>query len=202
MRQFTSTMLAVVSVLAIGMGVIGPPGRAAYGANMVAGVDSNGAVHNFHTDLTGNLMQSVASSSITLLTATTDAVAHTVNITPVTGIGEYKQVQILLSVTAAAAAVGDTLDVYVDTSPNAGGVWINAVHFTQVLGNGGAKAFWAVIDPAGSAGTSVVAVSTDASSGVVRPSILCDYVRVRYTIVDGGAHGQSFTFSVLAFGKS
>jgi len=141
-------------------------------------------------------------AAVVLLASTTDAVAHSVTSTAVTGLGQYAQMQILLSVTAAAAAAGDTLDVYVDSSPDGGTTWANAVHFTQVLGNGGAKSFTAVIDPGGAPGTSVIDVTSNASAGTVRPSMFADQLRVRYTIVDGGAHGQSFTFAVLAFGKS
>ncbi len=51
--------------------------------------------------------------------------------------------EVLLNVTAAAAAVGDTLDVYVQGSVDGGTTWDDVIHFTQVLGNGGAKKFLA-----------------------------------------------------------
>lgn len=50
--------------------------------------------------------------------------------------------EVLLSVTAAATAAGDTLDVYVQAAVD-GTSWDDVIHFTQVLGNGGAKKFLA-----------------------------------------------------------
>lgn len=46
-----------------------------------------------------------------------------------------------LDVTVAATAAADTLDVYLQASPDGGTTWDDVVHFTQVLGNGGAKQF-------------------------------------------------------------
>lgn len=139
--------------------------------------------------------------SVVLRASSALAAAGTVNESAVTGLGAYRQAQILLDVTAAASAAGDTLDVYIDTSMDGGIVWNNVVHFTQVLGNGGAKQFWAVIDPGGAPAATVTAIVTDAAAGVVRPSMLGDQLRVRSTLVDGGAHGQTFTYSVKALLK-
>jgi hypothetical protein len=107
-----------------------------------------------------------------------------------------KRAIVTLDVTAAATAAGDKLDVYVDLEV-APSKWVNAVHFTQVLGNGGAKTFVAVLDPS-SPGTSVLDASADCSAGDVKPAVWGLSMRGRYTIVDGGAHGQSFTFSLEA----
>lgn len=126
-------------------------------------------------------------------TAASNAIINTIS-----GLGQFKQAILALVVTNAAAAAGDTLDVYVDTSFDAGTTWLNIVHFNQVLGNGAdALSFTATIDPAGAAGTDTVATTSDASAAKVRPSIFGDQMRVRHTIVDGGAHGQTFTYSVI-----
>lgn len=139
---------------------------------------------------------------VILLAETTDAVAHTVTGSWQTGFGKYREAQIALVLTDAQAAAGDTLDVYIDTSPN-GVEAINICHFTQILGNGAdAITLHFVSDPAGSPGTTVINATSDCASGVTRPSIFCDRLRVRYAIVDGGASGQSFTFAVIAFFKA
>lgn len=63
-------------------------------------------------------------------------------------LGGYSQITsavIQLTVSAAAAAAGDTLDVYIQHSVDGGTTYDDFVHFTTVLGNGGAKkflAFW------------------------------------------------------------
>jgi hypothetical protein len=131
---------------------------------------------------------------VALQASLTDAVAHSVNDAAVALPRPPNGLLVELDVTAAAAAVGDTLDVFVQTMLD-GVNWVDIVHFTQVLGNGGAKRYFAVLAPnAGQAmfeNASALAVST------IR-NILGDQYRVRYTIVDGGAHGQSFTFAVWA----
>lgn len=147
-----------------------------------------------------NSVVAPSSAAITLLasgarTSGTDALA-----TAVEGIGDLKEAQILLDVTAAGSAADDTLDVYVDTTLDGGTTWINVVHFTQVLGNGGAKKFGATLAPQSAVATAPVALTADAAAGAVRPGFLGNQLRARYTIV-AGAGTHAFTFSVTAFAK-
>jgi hypothetical protein len=104
---------------------------------------------------------------------------------------------LVLDVTVAAAAAGDTFDVKVQAlieGTLASGTWSDVIHFTQVLGNGGAKRFIAKI-----VGATAVALFPDAALAAgSQKDIFGDYYRVSYTVVDGGAHGQSFTFAVWA----
>lgn len=156
-----------------------------------------------YVDASGNVQAGIiaAHGAVTLAAPTTDAVAGAgKTLTAVTGLSIFKQLLVLLNVTAAAAAAGDTLDVYIDSSIDGGTTIENVARFTQVLGNGGAKKFYFVLDPS-NPGTAVIAVGSDCAAGVCRPSFLGDWMQVRYTIVDGGAHGQSFTFAVSAYGK-
>jgi len=115
------------------------------------------------------------------------------------GLSWVRRLVVLLSITASAADAGDTLDVYVDVSLD-GSNWLNAIHFTQQAGNGSAAKEWAVLDPS-APGTSVVAATSDAASGAVRPSLCGPYVRARWAIVDSGDGDQSHTFSVTAWGQ-
>jgi len=112
--------------------------------------------------------------------------------------GERSRFCLLLDVTAAASEGTDTLDVYVDVLAADAATWLNAVHFTQVLGNGGAKKFFAVLDPS-NPGTAVIDVTADAAAGAVRPALFGAQLRGRYTIVDGGGVAASFTFSVTGY---
>jgi hypothetical protein len=134
-----------------------------------------------------------------LLNTTTDTGAGTYVSTgvqvrvPPTRMAEFE-----LNVTSAATAVGDTFDCYVQTSADAGGTWDDLVHFTQVLGNGGAKKFlarWtAVIAP-----TTALAAPQDAAlaAGVVQgPKAL--FWRVKRVVVSSSA--PVFTFIVYAHG--
>jgi len=98
----------------------------------------------------------------------------------------------VLNLTAAATDAEDTLDAYVQTLVN--GVWVDVVHFTQMLGNGGAKRYFAKV----SAGLAEAMFENGSSlaAGAVRH--LCgDAWRVRWVIVDADADGL-FTFSVSA----
>lgn len=103
----------------------------------------------------------------------------------------------VLDITAAATDADDTLDVYLDTSYDGGTTWINFAHFTQALGNGGAKKFLVSMHEDVS---SHVAVSTDLTgTGAVRSIQLGDRVRYRGTVVDPTGSNGSFTWSLKMF---
>ncbi len=116
--------------------------------------------------------------------------------TAVTGVGQFRRWIILLNLTAAATEVGDTLDVYVDFSLD-GTTWLNAIHFAQLLGNGGAKKFFAIIDPT-NPGTAPFDATANAAVNTVRPAVTGAQVRVRWTLVDAGTQNASFNFGVTA----
>jgi len=103
----------------------------------------------------------------------------------------------VVDLTAAAGVAGDTLDVFVDVlAPSAAGAtWINAVHFTQIAGDGTAIKHFAVLDSTAVAATTFN-VTSDCAAGVTKPYIWGPAVRGRYTLVDAGAHGQDVTFSL------
>lgn len=103
-----------------------------------------------------------------------------------------------LDVTAAAAAAGDTLDVYVQSAVNTVGGWNDFIHFTQVLGNGGAKQYIATWQPLGAAETEIVAPQNGAIAAGVVQNIQAFTWKVKWVIVDAGAGTQSFTFSLKA----
>lgn len=103
-------------------------------------------------------------------------------------------VTFLLVLTDAQDAVGDTLDVYVDTY--IGGVWIPVVHFTQILGNGTNSQTWCAKSTLDTAETEFDVVN-DALAAASHRNIAGDKWRARYTIVDGGG-AHSFTFGVYA----
>lgn len=111
--------------------------------------------------------------------------------------GYWKRLLCVLDVTASGTAAGDTLDVYVDVSPD-GSKWIPAVHFAQQAGNGAAKTEYAVLDPSNPGADTVVATS-DPAAGKVRAGVFGKYVRARWAVVDAGGHAQSHTFSVKAY---
>ena len=111
--------------------------------------------------------------------------------------GERQRFIVFLNVTAAATDVTDTLDVYVDFSLD-DVTFYNGGHFTQVLGDGGVKAFYMVFDPS-NPGTAGIAVATDAAVNTVRPALIGPYVRARWVIVNPGGGAASFTFSITGY---
>jgi len=121
-------------------------------------------------------------------------VGRTTNYTgsPVPGFRRFRRVKLTLQVTAAAAAAGDTLDVFVDADG------VPAAHFGQILGNGGAKTRVAFLEP-GLAAATDFDVTADPAAGVVRPYVWGDALKVRATIAGAG---PSFTFAVTAEGQA
>src|SRR5262245_3649954 len=99
----------------------------------------------------------------------------------------------VLDVTAAATDVVDTLDLYVQTKLD-GTNWVDIIHFTQVVGNGGAKRFIAKVSA--SLAEAMFNNATVLGGGTVR-NLLGDEYRVRWDITDADFN-CSFTFSVVA----
>lgn len=109
---------------------------------------------------------------------------------------QIKHARFILDVIAAATDAGDTLDVYIQKLYD-GTNWDDFVHFTQVLGNGGAKEYiaeWHRDD----AVDDEEHVPQDAAlaAGIMQGGHLGTDLRVKWAIVDSGDADQSFTFSV------
>jgi len=116
-----------------------------------------------------------------------------------TFLGQITRALVVLDIASSATDAGDVLDVYVDVSLDDRVTWLNAIHFTQQAGNGSAAKQYALLALDTGAAT-VVTVTADAASGVVRPTLLGPQIRARWTITDGSADGdQAHTFRVFAF---
>lgn len=99
-----------------------------------------------------------------------------------------------LNVTAAATDAADTLDVTIKTKVD-GTNWLDVVHFTQVLGNGGAKIFSAKV--AASAAQAIYDAAAALNAGDAATQVIGDVWRVTWVIVDADADA-TFTFAVTA----
>ena len=108
-----------------------------------------------------------------------------------------------LDVTAAATDAQDLLDVYVQTKLD-GTNWTDVVHFTQVLGNGGAVRHIGKVTA--QLAETMFEVGSALASGAVR-NMLGDDWRVRWDVTEAGPPGATsgsgvgllaFTFSVTA----
>lgn len=99
-----------------------------------------------------------------------------------------------LAVTAAAAAAGDTLNVYVQSSTDNGTTWDDFASFTQILGNGGVKNFAAGWTAVATAPAAAHAVQDGVlAAGSVQQGPNGDLWRIKWVM--GGA-GPNFTFAV------
>lgn len=113
--------------------------------------------------------------------------------------GERRRFIILLDTTVCDTEGTDTCDVYVDWSFD-DSTYYNAGHFTQRVGTDSATKEFMILDST-TPGTAVIDVTSDATSGVVRPQVFGAYIRARYVIVDGGGTAASFTFSVTGWAE-
>jgi len=130
---------------------------------------------------------------VTLASVTTAAGAVNANSDAVTLPASMRAVSFVLDVSAAATDVGDTLDVKVQTKID-GTNWVDVIHFTQVLGNGGTKRFIAKL--CASTAETLFSDATLAAGTTVR-HLLGDEWRVNHVQVDGDSDA-SFTFTVKA----
>ena len=105
---------------------------------------------------------------------------------------KYDAIQFELDVTSAANAANDTLDVTIQAKLD-GTNYVDVVHFTQILGNGGAKRIIAKI---------VRDLAQAQYDGLTAPAAgaerhtYCDVLRVKAVVVSGTA--AAFTYTVLA----
>lgn len=107
-----------------------------------------------------------------------------------------ERARFVLKVTAAAAAAGDTLDVYVQRTIDGGTTWDDFVHFTQVLGNGGVKTFIAEWTKEVTPETELRAPADGAlAAGVLQGGPFGEDIRVKWVIAGST---PNFTFTVLA----
>jgi hypothetical protein len=107
-------------------------------------------------------------------------------------LGGWQQLHIYLVITAAAAAAGDKLDLYVDSSMDEGGSWFNVIHFVQILGTTSVP-YQALACSAGTAAT-YANVTNDVGAGATPGAWAGDLIRLRATLTDAG--GAAFTFGV------
>jgi len=131
----------------------------------------------------------------TILLASTTTAAGAVNTTgsEVHIPGNWSGMAFVLDVTAAATDAGDTLDVKVQARCD-GTNYIDVVHFTQCVGNGGAKRHIAKISS--SVAQAMFENAAALGAGNVR-NLLAEVWRVAYAQVDADSNG-TFTFSVTA----
>lgn len=118
------------------------------------------------------------------------------SLTPFRADRGIKALIFLLTVSAAATESGDTLDVYVQHSPDDGTTWDDFIHFTQVLGNGGAKKFIATWYRDVTPESELKAPADAALAAGVLQGPISQALRVKWVIVDTSTANASFTFSV------
>lgn len=106
-----------------------------------------------------------------------------------------------LDVTAAATDAGDTLDVYLDTSFDNGLTFVNIGHFTQVLGNGGAKRFIMSFKGNPVAASNSISATADQTATTSIQIGFGNRFRYRAVGVNTSTVNNSFTFSLKLFLK-
>lgn len=107
------------------------------------------------------------------------------------GLDNYAIAEAILRITAAATAAGDTLDAFLDTTFDGGTTWVNVGHFTQALGNGGAKTLALQIPLV------VAAAAADRSADLAAANafgLIGSQLRARTTAAQASA--VSFTFGI------
>lgn len=135
-----------------------------------------------------------------LLTSQTGAAASGVS-TPINvDPASLRWAEFTLNVTSAAAAAGDTLNVYVQASSDGGTTWDDFVSFTQVLGNGSTKTYLARWQGQIAPTTAMAApASGSLAAGTVAQGPHGAKWRIKWVIVSASA--PLFTFEVTASGS-
>jgi len=132
----------------------------------------------------------------TLLAATTLDAATTLYGATVILPDNIYAVIFILDVTDANSAVGDKLDIYVQTKlDNAN--WLDVYHFTQCDGNGGAKRYIGKIEITTAVTEFEAAAALGESTG---RDLIGDYWRVKYVGTETDAISYNFSVTALPIG--
>ncbi len=123
---------------------------------------------------------------------TTGAIAST-NTASVRLPGMVNAIVFVCDVSAAATDTADTLNIKVQTKVD-GTNWVDVIHFTEILGDGGAKRFVAKL--LANTAETLFADAVLAAGTTVR-HLLGDEWRINYVQVDADAD-SSFTWKVTA----
>jgi len=156
---------------------------------------------------TGKFALVTAVDSATALSLSADIMSNTNGYSIYPGLGyklqqPWKEMIVVVDLTAAATEAGDTLDVYIDTSFDGGSSFINIGHVTQMVGNGGAKKFLMSFKSNPIAASNCVSFTADQSAGAALQNGFGDRIRIRSVVADATTTGNvSFTFSVKAYFK-
>jgi hypothetical protein len=127
-------------------------------------------------------------SAISPATAGTNGTAVVIN-------GERLIYTFILACTDVATDAGDTLDVYIDTLFDTA-TWINAAHFTQIIGtDANTTSFFATVMPE-NLGVSTN-ITSDCAVGTTR-GIVGSQWRARWVVVDADADA-SFIWSLTGY---
>lgn len=135
------------------------------------------------------LMPSITLTNTASGNSQTPQTVSGVNVAPVALKDPWNCVQFVLDVTAAATSSGDTLDVTIQTL--LGSFWVDVVHMTQVLGNGGPIRILAKLANANA--LAMFSNATALTAGNMR-DLIGDQWAVKWSLGGSG----SFTFSVTA----
>jgi hypothetical protein len=148
--------------------------------------------------------------ALTLLASTTVTTTGSATAAIVPDVSKAKAALFFLDVTAAATEAGDTLDVYIQHSPDGGTTYDDFVHFTQATGTGTIQALaqWTAYsavpetemrapqDAVLAAGAVAPQDAVLAAGAVVQGPVGDDW-RIKYSTTDVTTTGNmSFTFSV------
>lgn len=155
---------------------------------------------------TGKFAKVTAVDSATALSVSADIFSSGDGYVLYPGLGyklqqKFTELVAVLDVTAAATDVGDTLDVYVDTSFDGGATFVNIGHFTQVLGNGGAKKYIMAFKSNPITSSNSVSFTADQSASAALQIGFGDRINFRAVSVDAGTQNVSFTYSLKVFLK-
>lgn len=155
---------------------------------------------------TGKFALVTAVDSATALSVSADIFSNTNAYVIYPGLGYklqqlWREMVVILDVTAAATDATDTLDVYIDTSFDGGVSFVNIGHFTQVLGNGGAKKFIMSFKSNPITASNCVSFTADQAAAAALQIGFGDRIRARSVLVDASTQNASFTYSIKAYMK-
>lgn len=159
----------------------------------VPGVAVTGTIQTYPADRSSSFRQ--LATVTTPGTTTARGAAASTGVAYPNLLAKFDVATFMVNLTSAATEAGDTLDVFIDLSLDLV-TWFNGIHFTQMVGNGGAKIFVAQLTHP-TAAVADINVTTDAAANAAR-NLWAPHVRVGWNNTDANAN----TNAIFSFGVS
>ena len=122
------------------------------------------------------------------------------NVADIYYVGDYDNLVVIIDKSASGVAAGDTLEIVLDGSWD-GVNFYNMGESSAMAGNVNVIVEMMQFRKGGIVADedAILSLTADAGAGVTRPSMCPPFLRITYTLTDGGGADTTHTFGIIAY---